>query len=32
VHAYFNNTMAGDAVRDATEFDEMLRTAGHAAS
>jgi uncharacterized protein YecE (DUF72 family) len=24
VHAYFNNTMAGDAVRDATRFAEML--------
>jgi uncharacterized protein YecE (DUF72 family) len=24
VHAYFNNTMAGDAVRDAARFEEMI--------
>ena len=24
VHAYFNNTMGGDAVRDAVRFEEML--------
>jgi uncharacterized protein YecE (DUF72 family) len=26
VHAYFNNTMAGDAVRDAMRFESMLST------